>query len=410
MKIKNKIVKNVIFCLGCCLILSGCHKTEKASIESEKSTISNLSSQDNTQIEKGYNLTIPEHEQIQAEQDSIAVMNCYRDIYLKNKSENLSKQVLSDIINRFAQKNYCIKTSYIYSDIKNYEVIRDFLLNAKRGIKTNAVLYEINYDGGLTRRKFIYDGNDMYVIASKNIWNSKEQGDSSYISYTRIKEWRYSDNGWFCFELCVPEYPEATALVDGSNLIRIIPMTKENTYYTEHYLYDLGYQGNNLLCSNWDKDHLEELDYSGLYEYLYKLEYKKSLTEDKYIDGIPKDEFENLIMKYIPISEEQLRKYAEFDSESQTYLWARLGCGDYTPTYFGTSFPEVTAVSKKEDGSITLTIHAVCELFLCNEAIITHELMIQTKNDGTFQFISNKILGDGMKNIPEYQYRVNGSQ
>ncbi|MFQ7527828.1 MAG: DUF6070 family protein [Mediterraneibacter gnavus] len=39
----------------------------------------------------------------------------------------------------------------------------------------------------------------------------------------------------------------------------------------------LGYQGNNLLCSNWDREHLEGLDYNGLYEYLYQMKYQKKI-------------------------------------------------------------------------------------------------------------------------------------
>ncbi len=37
-----------------------------------------------------------------------------------------------------------------------------------------------------------------------------------YISYTRLKEWKYTDKGWFCYELCVPEPPEVSEIMDGS--------------------------------------------------------------------------------------------------------------------------------------------------------------------------------------------------
>ena len=98
--------------------------------------------------------------------------------------------------------------------------------------------------------------------------------------------------------------------------------------------------------------------------------------------------------------------YAVFDEEKQTYEWARLGCFNYALTYFGTSFPEVTDIRENGDGTITLTVDAVCSMILCDDAVITHELTVQFAEDGSFQYLGNKILDDGISNIPEYQYRI----
>ena len=167
----------------------------------------------------------------------------------------------------------------------------------------------------------------------------------------------------------------------------------------------LGYQGNNLLCSNWNENHLEKLDYNGLYEYLYKMKYKKKFDGQKYPDGIPKDKFESLVMEYLPVSSQVIQKAAAFDKKKGTYLWQRLGCFNYAPDYFGTSIPEVTGIKKNPDGTVTLAVDAVCEMVLCNEALITHELTVRFAKDGSFQYLGNKILNGGIRDIPEYQYR-----
>ena len=52
----------------------------------------------------------------------------------------------------------------------------------------------------------------------------------------------------------------------------------------------------------------------------------------------------------------------------QSYSTERLGCGNYSPTHFGLSLPEVTEVRNNEDGTIVLTIHAVCDSVVCNDA------------------------------------------
>ena len=122
--------------------------------------------------------------------------------------------------------------------------------------------------------------------------------------------------------------------------------------------------------------------------------------------GIPKGEFERLIMEYLPVTAEEIQDYAAFDKEKQTYAWVRLGCFNYAPAYFGTSFPEVTDIRENEDGTVTLTVDAVCSMVLCDDAVITHELTVRFSEDGGFQYLGNKILDDGISNIPDYQYRI----
>lgn len=195
-------------------------------------------------------------------------------------------------------------------------------------------------------------------------------------------------------------------MVDGSCLIRVKPMTEEQREMSEKCVRGLGYQGNNLLCSNWDTEHMEELDYNGIYEYLYAMKYQEKFNSENYPNGIPKEEFENLIMEYLPVTAEQIREYAVFDEENQTYAWVRLGCLNYAPTFFGTSLPEVIDIRENGDGTITLTVDAVCDMVICDDAVITHELTIRFAEDGSFQYLGNEILNDGIMQIPDYQYRI----
>ena len=102
-------------------------------------------------------------------------------------------------------------------------------------VKMEKVLYELQSDGGIGRDKFIFDGKDMYLISACATWNTNDTYGLSYISYARIKEWKYTDKGWFCYELCVPEPPEVTEIVDGSCLVRIKPLSKEQREMSERH-------------------------------------------------------------------------------------------------------------------------------------------------------------------------------
>ena len=319
----------------------------------------------------------------------------------------IDDETMNEIKDMLSGAGYLVADTDLYASMRNYNAMDQFLNNCTSGKIGEVVLFLVRIDGGITRSKYFFDGEDMYELCTIASWSEKIEPIISSVSYTRIKEWKYTEKGWFCYELCVPEYPEVSEMVDGSNLIRVKPMMKELRELSERYVLGLGYQGNNILCSNWDLDHLDILDYNGMFEYLYSMKYQKRFNSKKYTNGIPKDEFEDLIMEYIPVTKEQIMKYAAFDEENQTYIWVRLGCFNYAPTFFGTSVPEVTKVRENEDGTITLTVDAVCEMVLCDDAVITHELTIKVNEDGSFQYIQNRIL-NGTENISDYQYRISG--
>ena len=69
--------------------------------------------------------------------------------------------------------------------------LEDFLNASIAGRSGSAVCYEIHSDGGVGRYKYIYDGKDMYILSAKAAWSDDDKPVITYISYTRIKEWKY---------------------------------------------------------------------------------------------------------------------------------------------------------------------------------------------------------------------------
>lgn len=222
------------------------------------------------QWEKGYDLPINETERKEAEDECKKVLVLISDIYILADKGDAVNPVLDDktiykMQDRIKEKGYPVTTMKAYAAMENYKRVEAFLKNCQDEKAGSVVLYELHSDGGIGRDKFIFDGKDMYLISACATWNSNDTYGMSYISYARIKEWKYTEKGWFGYELCVPEPPEVTEIVDGSCLVRIKPMTKEQREMSEKCVQGLGYQGNNLLCSNWDTDHMEKLDYNGMY-------------------------------------------------------------------------------------------------------------------------------------------------
>ena len=403
-----------VFCCSCSQKTNDVKKTSSQHEKKLKSVPNNNTKEDvisEEDLEKGYDLPVSAQENEEATRDSMQIMSGLEHIY-RNADKGDSLNVVLDnksickMIKKIKQQGYSVTVSEDYSNMENYKRFSSFLAKAQEKQKGSGVIYEVHSEGSIGRKKFIYDGKEMFLLASNASWDDNGKPIITFVSYTRIKKWRYSRKGWFCYELCVPEYPEVTEMVDGSCLIRINPMSDNKRKLSRKCVRGLAYQGNNILCSNWDQEHMQKIDYNGLYEYLYAMKYKKKFNGKKYPSGIPKDQFEQLIMEYLPVSREDIEKYASYNEKKKTYDWMRLGCFNYAPNFFGTSIPEVTKIKHNSNGTVTLTVDAVCEMVLCNEAVITHELTVKFNKDGSFRYLGNKILNGGIKKIPEYQYRI----
>lgn len=403
-----------VFCCSCSQKTNDVKKTSSQHEKKLKSVPNNNTKEDvisEEDLEKGYDLPVSAQENEEATRDSMQIMSGLEHIY-RNADKGDSLNVVLDnksickMIKKIKQQGYSVTVSEDYSNMENYKRFSSFLAKAQKKQKGSGVIYEVHSEGSIGREKFIYDGKEMFLLASNASWDDNGKPIITFVSYTRIKKWRYSRKGWFCYELCVPEYPEVTEMVDGSCLIRINPMSDNKRKLSRKCVRGLAYQGNNILCSNWDQEHMQKIDYNGLYEYLYAMKYKKKFNGKKYPSGIPKDQFEQLIMEYLPVSREDIEKYASYNEKKKTYDWMRLGCFNYAPNFFGTSIPEVTKIKHNSNGTVTLTVDAVCEMVLCNEAVITHELTVKFNKDGSFRYLGNKILNGGIKKIPEYQYRI----
>ena len=403
-----------VFCCSCSQKTNDVKKTSSQHEKKLKSVPNNNTKEDvisEEDLEKGYDLPVSAQENEEATRDSMQIMSGLEHIY-RNADKGDSLNVVLDnksickMIKKIKQQGYSVTVSEDYSNMENYKRFSSFLAKAQEKQKGSGVIYEVHSEGSIGREKFIYDGKEMFLLASNASWDDNGKPIITFVSYTRIKKWRYSRKGWFCYELCVPEYPEVTEMVDGSCLIRIKPMSDNKRKLSRKCVRGLAYQGNNILCSNWDQEHMQKIDYNGLYEYLYAMKYKKKFNGKRYPSGIPKDQFEQLIMEYLPVSREEIEKYASYNEKKKTYDWMRLGCFNYAPNFFGTSIPEVTKIKHNSNGTVTLTVDAVCEMVLCNEAVITHELTVKFNKDGSFRYLGNKILNGGIKEIPEYQYRI----
>lgn len=104
---------------------------------------------------------------------------------------------------------------------------------------------------------------------------------------------------------------------------------------------------------------------------------------------VPKDEFEEVIKTYLPFSNSEIEKGTFYNSENRTFRYRPRGLYDCEFPY--EPYPEVISYEKLQDGTLKLTIEAVWEIRMVDQAI-TSELMIKPMEDGSFQYLSNKVI------------------
>lgn len=350
---------------------------------------------DSAAYKKGYDLPIHSNEKKEAESECIQAMCEIKEIYGDSGKVNTVNAVISraaagKMQTVLGKKGCPVSASGFHLNMINNKKMEKFLKDAVSGKNTEITVYELLNDGGISRAKYSFDGSDMYILNTNASWNENYRPSITLTSLSRIKEWRYTKKGWFIYELCVPEPPKVTEVINGNTMLRVKPQKKEYIDIALKYLYPVSYRSS-LLKSNWSVGHFENMDFNRLFQYLYSLKYNKNLDPDKYAQGIPKKIFEAMMTEYMPVTAEQLKQYAVYDSDTGIYKWEALGCGNYAPNEFDTSEPEITDIKYNKDGTAVLTVDAVCEA-AGSDALMSHRLTVRFGNGREIRFLGNQIL------------------
>ena len=197
----------LVLCIG--MILTSC----ESKISLNSTDVKNEKNQKNTTMEnpdKGYNLPIDEDKKKEAVNDCEEIMGIIRDIYseyngIQEADQNTAEQMMNRMKEIIKQNGNPVIGSDHYSVMDNYQKMEQFLKSAEQEEKGSVILYEADTDGGITRKEYSYDGKEMSVMSAKMIWSEDTEPVLTYISLSKIKEWAYTENGNFCYELCVPD-------------------------------------------------------------------------------------------------------------------------------------------------------------------------------------------------------------
>ncbi len=217
----------------------------------------------------------------------------------------------------------------------------------------------------------------------------------------RADLWQYTQEGYLLFAgsyfsedyyiVSLAEAPEHAA-------VRVAPLDRTCRELNRRYVLPVGYACNNLFLSEWDETDFGSLDMYDLFDRFYPMvchqpvPYVLNENPNKgVVYGIPEKEFETVVQSFLNISSSTLQSQTLYVPADKTYSYRPRGLYEIECT--SQPYPEVVGYTENADGTITLTVNAVFPYENTAKAF-SHEVTIRLAEDGAFQYVSNRIVGE----------------
>lgn len=358
------------------------------------------SSIENDEANTGYeDLKVSEEQQEEIKAQMLELANTYKTIY--NGSKQLSDKKIEQIIKFVGKQGYAVFDNQNKVNMENGETVEIFCEALKNGSQVKdaeVTFYQIGIEGDLNQINLRYTGEYLQLTIATAAWNEQHEAEVSYIGRFNAYYWEYTDNGYLICEKYVPNGYDG---LYGSYAWRIKPLDSKCRAFTEECLKPITYNNNNLFLTDWSEDNMsEQLNFVDLYECLYRIYYKKWMSLDTFRGGIPKEEFEKVILTYFNSSSDKLEQIKGYDKANQKFLWYERTRAEIS-THGTMPVPEVVAYKENADGTTTLTVNALW-FEHHTDCAFTHELTIRQEADGRFKYVSNHIVPSDKNELPNY--------
>lgn len=335
--------------------------------------------------------------------------NAYQDIYKAIDTKEYfnvtaTKAQRQQIVARIGNLGYTVVSDNI--DMQNPDAVKQFWEKSKEGQDAELAIYEVELDASLERYTLKLTQGKTYFTCVTATWNAADQPQIQYGNVEIIDKFELTTKGYFLYHI-----PAQNGLWDNSHGFRITPLPVRNRELCEKYIKPVGYQGNNILTSNWDQKTITKLNFNDMFEYVYRLDYQKEPASDQYARyypdkvntlAVPASDFEGILTKYFQISAKELRETAVYDPSRRVYAWQSFCGPQYEPT------PVVVAYRTNKDGSLTLTVDAVAIAYY-SDCDFTDIVTIMPHKDGSFKYLSNSVTIYDNERFPAYSPRIRKS-
>lgn len=279
----------------------------------------------------------------------------------------------------------------------NYEDIDRALRDASAGKEAEARFCVITSEAYFRYFHLQFADKELTVSYAAAVFDENGAGRIREMEKFSVYGWEYTEKGWLIWEKALSRNQE----MDMHTFVRILPLDEKCRELGNAYILPVSYFCNNLFLTDWDADSMEKVEFNDLFDFLYEMKYGKKPDEENYPNGIPKEEFENVVRTYFDIPAEQLEAYARYDSEQGVYPWEAIGPWNRVQQF--QPFPEVVKCEENGDGIWTLYVEAVF-VEEGTDCSFQHEVTMK-EMDGRWIYLGNKVDRDGSYSIPGYKAR-----
>lgn len=324
-----------------------------------------------------------------------------KDAYIHADKGGASNVVLDEeavhaMIETAAAQGWAVTCGSYDHNMLNYEDVDRALKGAAEGDTLQTEFYEITTSGYFRYFRLSAEDRELTVIYANAAYNDNMDLQIRQLEKFRVYDWEYTEKGWLIWEKALSKNQE----MDMHSFFRILPLDEKCRELCDQYILPVSYFCNNLFLTDWDAGGMEKIEFNDLYDFLYEMKYGEKLDEEAAADGIPKAQFEEVVLTYFDISVEQLEKYAHYDAAGGIYPWEPVNAWNRVRQV--QPFPEVVRCEENQDGTWTLYVEGI--LIVAGDDCAFRHRVTMRERDGGWVYVANDIDEDS-GNAPGYRPR-----
>lgn len=340
--------------------------------------------------------TVTEPEVLEAERIIEISYDLYKQAVEENSMADLG--MIQSIVNRLGENGYVAVDSRNQIDMTETEQVMRFCEMVDEKKEAELVIVQVTYLGGFV--EYDLHTKDGIVDVVRSYYKYEKDNIQKVVTGSyKAEYWNYTEEGylmfsgaWYSEEL----YVLTLSGVEEHTALRVQPLDERCKELNRQYLLPIGYEQNNMFLVDWSEDNFGELNFYDLYDIFYPKMYSQNfpyVSDENLGVGaiyqIPKDEFENVIMKYISIDSKTLQSMTNYCEEGATYEYKPRGF--YEVEYPDYPYSEVVDFMENNDGTITLIANVVFPN-AGDSKVYSHEVIVRPLEDGGVQYVSNHII------------------
>lgn len=319
----------------------------------------------------------------------------------------LAQSSIDAIEERLIQQGYpVLDTDSTYpSFLQNADGMYRFRDAVQNGLDGRQDYIWISPYGGFQYCSLETRADGPYFLEAAAQWNERNEIEITELYKREVLDWDLTENGNFYYKL----YEAHSPAFEDYTLLRLKEVSHELYDLSAAYIEQVGYQSNNLFTCSWNHTDYGALCFNDLLEFCYRMNTEQILDisalpyrENPFYYQIPAVMFEESILPYFDISLQTFREKTCYDKNSNTYPWLDVAYDNLS--YFPLITPEVKACQQNSDGTITLTVDAMC-VGLKQDSLFRHKVTIRLQEGGGFQYVQNQMITTSQE-LPAYQPRL----